>query len=45
VLGWPDLQLELSHILLDCLTSHVIDDAAIARIEQLPERHLKEPIL
>jgi multiple sugar transport system substrate-binding protein len=45
VLGWPDLQLELSHIVRDCLTSRAIDDSAIARIERLPERHLKEPIL
>ncbi len=45
LLGWPDLQLELSHIVRDCLTNRVVDDAVIARIEQLPERLLKEPAL
>jgi multiple sugar transport system substrate-binding protein len=44
VLGWPDLQLELSHVVRDCLANRVIDDAAIGRLERLPERYLKEPV-
>jgi multiple sugar transport system substrate-binding protein len=40
VLGWPDLQLELSHILHDGLVARSFDAAAIDRIAALPTRFL-----
>jgi len=45
VLGWPDLQLELSHIVHDCLTGRRVDPALGARLEALPDRFLTEPQL
>ena len=44
VLGWPDLQLELSHIVRECILSRRVDDSVLDRIEQLPDRHLQEDI-
>ena len=40
VLGWPDLQLELSHILHDGLVARRFEATAIDRIEALPSRFL-----
>jgi len=40
VLGWPGLQLELSHILHDGLVARSFDQTAIDRIEALPSRFL-----
>ena len=41
VLGWPDLQLELSHILHDGLVARRFDGGALDRIEALPSRFLE----
>ena len=41
VLGWPDLQLELSHILHDGLVARGFDGTALDRIEALPTRFLE----
>ena len=44
VLGWPDLQLVLSHLVRDAIASKTVDDDLLDAIERLPEKHLKEPI-
>jgi len=44
VLGWPDLQLALSHLVRDAIASKTVDDDLLDAIERLPEKHLKEPI-
>ena len=43
--GWPDLQLELSHLLHECLVDGNAVTTTIARIEDLPARHLKAAVL
>ncbi|MEP6478588.1 MAG: extracellular solute-binding protein [Rhodoglobus sp.] len=45
VLGWPDLQLALSYIVRDAIVARRVDDEVLDAIENLPEIHLKEPIL
>lgn len=45
VLGWPDLQLELSHIVRDAIVARRVDDGVLDRIERLPASHLREDIL
>jgi multiple sugar transport system substrate-binding protein len=42
-LGWPDLQLELSHLVRDCVVNRTVDPTTITRIERLPERFLRDP--
>lgn len=44
VLGWPDLQLALSHLVRDAMLEHRADDAVLDAIERLPGLHLKESI-
>ena len=44
VLGWPDLQFALSHIVRDAVVTRTAGDAVLAAIERLPEQHLREPI-
>jgi len=44
VLGWPDLQLALSHIVHDSLTARRFDERTLDALEALPATHLKEPI-
>ena len=44
VLGWPDLQLALSHIVHDSLTARRFDEHTLDALEALPATHLKEPI-
>jgi multiple sugar transport system substrate-binding protein len=44
VLGWPDLQLALSHLVRDAVASKTVDDTLLDALERLPEKHLKEPI-
>ncbi len=44
VLGWPDLQLELSHIVHDSILAGTVDNTVLDRIERLPETHLGEKI-
>lgn len=44
VLGWPALQLELSHILHEILVRRTLDAPALSRMEELPRLFLKEPL-
>lgn len=44
VLGWPDLQLALSHIVHGCLTERSVGSAALNELEMLPEKFLREPL-
>lgn len=44
VLGWPDLQLALSHIVHDCLTARRWDARTLDALEALPAIHLQEPL-
>jgi multiple sugar transport system substrate-binding protein len=44
VLGWPDLQFALSHIVRDAVVSRTVNNAVISAIEALPAAHLREPI-
>ncbi len=44
VLGWPDLQLELSHIVHDAILARRVDDGVLESIERLPASHLREDI-
>ncbi|GAA1208228.1 extracellular solute-binding protein [Rhodoglobus aureus] len=43
VLGWPDLQLALSHLVRDAILARCVDEALLDAIEKLPEIHIKEP--
>ena len=45
VLGWPDLQLGLSHLVRDAVVTRRVDDTTLDRIERLPETHLTEEIV
>lgn len=44
VLGWPELQFALSHLVRDAILAHRVDAAVLDAIEGLPERYLREPI-
>jgi multiple sugar transport system substrate-binding protein len=44
VLGWPDLQFALSHIVRDAVVARTAGHAVLAAIEQLPALHLRESI-
>ena len=44
VLGWPELQLALSHLVRDGILARRIDQSVLDAIERLPELHLREPI-
>jgi multiple sugar transport system substrate-binding protein len=44
VLGWPDLQFALSHIVRDAIVSRSSVDAALSAIERLPQQHLREQL-
>ena len=45
VLGWPDVQFALSHVVRDAILAGRVDDTVLDAIEQLPELHLREPIV
>jgi len=45
VLGWPDLQLALSHIVHGSLIARRFDERTLDSIEVLPTTFLKEPIV
>lgn len=45
VLGWPDLQLAISHVVHDALTSRRFTPGTLDILESLAEKHLKEPIV
>jgi multiple sugar transport system substrate-binding protein len=45
VLGWPDLQFALSHLVRDAVVSRSGVDTALSAIERLPDEHLREQIL
>lgn len=45
VLGWPDLQLELSHIVRDAVKARAAPDSVLDRIGELPQKYLKEVVL
>jgi multiple sugar transport system substrate-binding protein len=40
VLGWPDLQLALSHLVRDAIMARRFDETTLDRIERLPAVHL-----
>jgi multiple sugar transport system substrate-binding protein len=40
ILGWPDLQLEMSHMIHDCLVRRRLERDTVARLQSLAERHL-----
>ena len=44
VLGWPDLQLALSHLVRDAVVARRFDKTTLDRIERLPATHLTEEI-
>ena len=44
VLGWPEVQFELSNLVRDAILNRRADDSVLDAIERLPERHLREPI-
>jgi multiple sugar transport system substrate-binding protein len=44
VLGWPDLQLALSHLVRDAIIARHVDDGLLDRIESLPDDHLAERV-
>lgn len=44
VLGWPELQLEMSHVIHDCLTNGRVTQADIDRLSALPGAHLRESV-
>ena len=44
VLGWPDLQLAISHVVHDTLTARRFTPGTLDTLESLAEKHLKEPI-
>ena len=44
VLGWPALQLELSHLVRDAIVERRVDDTVLDRIERLPESQLREVV-
>src|SRR4051812_14964932 len=44
VLGWPELQLALSHLVRDAILARRVDAALLDALERLPELHLREPI-
>ena len=44
VLGWPDLQFALSHLVRDAVLSRSGVEATLSAIERLPDQHLREPI-
>lgn len=44
VLGWPELQFALSHLVRDATLARRVSDATLDAIEQLPELHLTEAI-
>ena len=44
VLGWPDLQLALSHLVRDAVVARRFDETTLDRIERLPATHLTEEI-
>jgi multiple sugar transport system substrate-binding protein len=45
LLGWPQLQLELSHLVRDAVIARRVDGAVLDAIEHLDEAHLREPQL
>ncbi|MES2093562.1 MAG: extracellular solute-binding protein [Actinomycetota bacterium] len=45
VLGWPDLQLALSHLVRDAIIDRRVDGTLFDRIERLPSTHLTEEIM
>jgi multiple sugar transport system substrate-binding protein len=44
VLGWPELQFALSHLVRDAIIARRVDSMVLDAIERLPERHLGEAI-
>jgi multiple sugar transport system substrate-binding protein len=44
VLGWPELQLEMSRIIHDCLVARRIHPHTLGRLQSLAERHLEVPV-
>jgi multiple sugar transport system substrate-binding protein len=44
VLGWPELQLALSHLVRDAILARRVDATVLDAIERLPGLHLREPI-
>jgi multiple sugar transport system substrate-binding protein len=44
VLGWPELQLALSHLVRDAILARRVGTTVLDAIERLPELHLREPI-
>lgn len=44
VLGWPDLQLAISHVVHDTLTARRFTAGTLDTLESLAAKHLKEPI-
>ncbi|WP_127473227.1 extracellular solute-binding protein [Microbacterium sulfonylureivorans] len=43
-LGWPEMQLAMSHIVHDCLVERRVAPGAIDRLEALADLHLREPV-
>jgi multiple sugar transport system substrate-binding protein len=44
VLGWPQLQFALSHLVRDAVLAKTVDDSVLDALERLPEAHLRESI-
>jgi multiple sugar transport system substrate-binding protein len=44
VLGWPDLQFALSHLVRDAIVARKVDETVLDRIERLPGLHLREDV-
>lgn len=44
VLGWPDFQLAISHVVHDTLTTRAFDESTLDLLESLAATHLKEPV-
>jgi multiple sugar transport system substrate-binding protein len=44
VLGWPDLQFALSHLVRDAVAAKRVDDQLFNALERLPQTHLREAI-
>jgi multiple sugar transport system substrate-binding protein len=44
VLGWPDLQFALSHLVRDAIIARHVDDGLLDRIESLPGDYLAERV-
>lgn len=44
VLGWPEMQLEMSHIIHDCLVARRLQSGAVARLAALGDRLLRAQV-